>query len=69
MGEAKRRRDAIARGESDPGPSARTPCTSTRRTVIFTKPGEAPEERSEMWDGVRKHERERLAMREAARKP
>lgn len=35
MGEAKRRRDAIARGEPDPGPSRPTPLNNARHYRVL----------------------------------
>ena len=68
MGEARVRRDAVARGEPDPGPSAPTPWTPSR-LVLYTKPGENQEERAKMWDGLRTKQRERQAQRDASRNP
>jgi hypothetical protein len=69
MGEAKQRRDAIARGEPDPGPSAPTPWSPSRSPVLHTKPGENQEERAKMWDGLRTRQRELRAQRDMAKNP
>lgn len=56
MGEAKRRKEAIAAGLEDPGPSAPTHSTSRRecRVCAIVHEGSTPEERAYIRSEIRR---------------